>query len=283
MGAGILDVTTLKIGQSGSGDATGGGDMGIGIMNVTGGTLVVNSLGLGINGSGSSAAGIADTVGTLNLNNAILLVNSSITIGTGTLGGDLNATNSMLDISGAATADVTALNLSGGTLQLTANGTESGAVITAATVGTNLPTTIQIASITNVSGSVQIPLISYTGNDPFGALSLGTYPAGYTAVLVDDTNNSSVDLSITVSLPPPPPPTPTITGISISGTTLNISATNGAVNGQFVLLGTTNLAAPLTNWIPVVTGSFNGSGNLSLSTNIVNPAVPQEFYLLSQP
>jgi len=49
-----------------------------------------------------------------------------------------------------------------------------------------------------------------------------------------------------------------------------------------VLLGTTNLALPLAQWTPILTNSFDGSGNLNLSTNILNSAAPQEFYRLSQ-
>jgi hypothetical protein len=75
-------------------------------------------------------------------------------------------------------------------------------------------------------------------------------------------------------------PPPQITGVSVQGTTLNLSATNGLHSGQFVLLGTTNLAAP--NWAPILTNSFNSSGNLNMSTNIVNPAVPAQFYRLAQ-
>lgn len=73
-----------------------------------------------------------------------------------------------------------------------------------------------------------------------------------------------------------------ITAFSLSGTTLNISAANGAANGQFVLLGATNLALPLNQWTPILTNNFDGNGNLNLSTNIVNPAVPQQFYILAQ-
>ena len=77
-------------------------------------------------------------------------------------------------------------------------------------------------------------------------------------------------------------PVPRFTGVSVSGTTLHLSATNGAIGGQYVLLGTTNVASPLSQWTPVLTNTFDGSGNLTLSTNIINPAVPAQFYILSQ-
>jgi hypothetical protein len=75
---------------------------------------------------------------------------------------------------------------------------------------------------------------------------------------------------------------PRFTGISVSGTTLNLTATGGANNGQFVLLGTTNLALPASQWTPILTNNFDASGNLNLSTNVLNPAVTHQFYLLSQ-
>ncbi|HEV2331382.1 MAG TPA: autotransporter-associated beta strand repeat-containing protein [Verrucomicrobiae bacterium] len=74
-----------------------------------------------------------------------------------------------------------------------------------------------------------------------------------------------------------------ITGISVSGTTLNIMAVNGADGGQFVLVENTNLLAPLNQWTPVLTNNFGPGGTLNLSTNIINPLTPREFYLLEMP
>lgn len=75
---------------------------------------------------------------------------------------------------------------------------------------------------------------------------------------------------------------PHFTHVSVSGTTLSLSAVNGTPNGEVVLLGTTNVALPIVQWTPLLTNSFDASGNLNLTTNIVNPAVLHEFYLLSQ-
>lgn len=275
MGVGILDVITLDIGVGDNGK-TGG--TGIGIMNVTNGTLLVDSLGLG-------TGGVTNTAGTLNLTNATLVISNGISIGTGTAGGTLSASASTVKILngtiGTPAAPLTTLNLDGATLQLNVNGNGSVTNIVATNVTTGATSTINLASIANVGGTVQIPLISYTTTtfpDPFSGLSLGTYPAGYTVTLVDDTANSSIDLSITSLVKP----TPHFTGITVSGTTLTISATNGATGGQFVLLGTTNLAKPLNQWTPILTNNFDGSGDLNLSTNIVNPSAPQQFYLLLQ-
>ncbi|HWX22629.1 MAG TPA: hypothetical protein VN578_22225 [Candidatus Binatia bacterium] len=74
--------------------------------------------------------------------------------------------------------------------------------------------------------------------------------------------------------------TPVITRVAVRGTTLTITATNGPANGTFVLLESANVTLPLTQWTPVLTNSFNGNGGLNLSTNVVNPSNPREFYIL---
>jgi fibronectin-binding autotransporter adhesin len=74
-----------------------------------------------------------------------------------------------------------------------------------------------------------------------------------------------------------------ITGVTISGLTLTITATNGAPNGQYTLLESTNLLLPISQWTPVLTNNFTGSGNLNLSTNVVTPGNSQMFYLLQMP
>jgi hypothetical protein len=76
---------------------------------------------------------------------------------------------------------------------------------------------------------------------------------------------------------------PHINGMKMNGTTLTMTATNGPANGQFVLMGSTNLALPRSQWTPIFTNSFDGNGNLDLSTNIINPNSPLEFYLLQMP
>ena len=75
-------------------------------------------------------------------------------------------------------------------------------------------------------------------------------------------------------------PAPTITGIHVSGTTLTITATNGPVNGSFVLLQSANATLSLAQWTPVLTNTFDGNGAINLSTNVVNPGNPLEFYIL---
>ena len=270
MGAGILDVTSLKIGVSG----TANGGSGIGIMNVTGGTVVADTLTLAQIGGGQGS-----TAGTLSLTNATLVVSNGVSIGAGTAGATLNESGSSIKLLNATTlgsvTPLLALNLDGGSFQLNVDANAGAPVIAATTVNTGAVTTINIGSIANAGGPVQIPLLSYTGNDPFGALSLGTHPAAYIVSLVDNTANSSVDLSIA-------PNAPLITFIGISGPTLHIQGINGSHGGQYVLLGSTNVALPLNQWTPILTNNYALDGSFNLTTNVVNPATPKAFYMLKQ-
>ena len=73
------------------------------------------------------------------------------------------------------------------------------------------------------------------------------------------------------------------TGIAVHGKSLTITSTNGVPNGTFTLLESTNLLRPASQWIPVLTNTFNASGNLNLTTNVINPGAPDEFYMIEQP
>lgn len=76
------------------------------------------------------------------------------------------------------------------------------------------------------------------------------------------------------------PSSPTITSVAVSGTTLSLTATNGPANGSYVLLESANLTLPPAQWIPVLTNSFDGNGDINLSTNVISSSNPQEFYIL---
>jgi hypothetical protein len=75
---------------------------------------------------------------------------------------------------------------------------------------------------------------------------------------------------------------PVITSIGINGMTLNLTANNGSANGNFILWQSTNIVLPFNEWTPVLTNSFDGSGNLNLSTNIIIPGTQQQFFRISQ-
>src|SRR5262249_1818132 len=74
--------------------------------------------------------------------------------------------------------------------------------------------------------------------------------------------------------------TPVITSIAVSGPKLTMTATNGPANGTFVLLKSADVTLGLSQWTPVLTNSFDGNGGINLSTNVVSPSNPRQFYIL---
>jgi hypothetical protein len=270
---GVFNVNTLYLGfQPVSSSKIGQGTINVG---ASGGLTVNGNLNLGIAAGGGGAL---STFGTLNINGGTVQANNvvaGINGGTSSIslnGGTLIVANTV----GTPTAPLTSLTLNGGTLQLNVNGSSGVATLVATTIYTyGTITTLKIGTVTNASIGVTYPLISYTGSSPYASLSVPSLPQGYVGSLVDD-GIGNIGISFTTVRPP----TPVLTKIGITGTTLNLSATNGARGGQYVLQARTNLA--LGQWVPVLTNFFDGNGNLNLSTNIVNPALPKQFYRLSQ-
>ncbi len=283
--AGTITANTVNIGlQPVIGAKVGVGTATVGTNSTIGASasLVVNgTLSLGVNVNNTNAQ---STAGTVNINGGTVQANT-IVAGTNSAPSTINLNAGTLIITGSAgtpAAPLTTLGLSDGTvLQLSVDGSAniSNVVATAVTTSGNSQTvTLRIAALPHTVVGVTYPLISYTGGDPFSSLKLAPLPTGYVGSLID--NSGVVGLKLTTVSAPAQPAH--ITSISVSGTTLHLTATNGVSGGPFVLFGSTNLTLPLNQWTPILTNNFNGSGNLNLTTNIVNPAVPREFYILSQ-
>jgi autotransporter-associated beta strand protein len=95
------------------------------------------------------------------------------------------------------------------------------------------------------------------------------------------TNNLAVDGSIQV-LTVTMTQQPHIVTPAVSGAGLVFSGTNGLANGGYQILSSTNVAAPLSSWTQIVSGTFDGSGKMSV-TNAINLGEPQRYFLLRLP
>ena len=104
----------------------------------------------------------------------------------------------------------------------------------------------------------------------------GTAYAGYTITNGNGGSASSV-ITITVSAPPKP----CFVTTAHSGSSLVLAGTNGAPNGVYTLVTSTNAALPLASWTPVLTNVFDATGNFSITNAITAPG-PNSFFLIKQ-
>jgi len=139
-----------------------------------------------------------------------------------------------------------------------------------------------ILSVSNISGTLangeHFTLFNAGGGLSGAFSSLSPPRPGYPGFgLAWDTSQLAVNGVVSV-VTAPIPPAPKITSIHMGGGMLTIHGTNGLANEQFVLLESANVTANLTNWVPVLTNSFDASGNFNIST--ASPANPEEFFAI---
>ncbi len=79
-----------------------------------------------------------------------------------------------------------------------------------------------------------------------------------------------------------PPSQPTITTPSISGGNLSLSGTGGSPGSTFSVLTNSDLKVPVANWGTAMTGTFDGSGNFSVSLPVTTTNAGL-FYLIKTP
>ena len=113
----------------------------------------------------------------------------------------------------------------------------------------------------------------YSFNTPGAGNFDAIVPASPGPDLLWDTSKLKVDGTLSVI------GHPVIGSIAQSGSDLVIGGANGIPNGQYIVLTSTNITTPVSNWTPLSTNVFDGSGNFAF-TNTIDPAVLQQFYLI---
>ncbi len=137
--------------------------------------------------------------------------------------------------------------------------------------------------VTNISGN------SLAAGDTFKLFNAASYSGSFANAVLPpldsglgwDTNalNASGTISVVTVVPPPPP---VFSAVGLFDGAFVFGGTGGVANADFYLLGTTNLANPLTNWTRLLTNQFDNNGNFNF-TNTLNPDWPQIFYRLQLP
>ena len=150
--------------------------------------------------------------------------------------------------------------VSGGTLELNAP-----CVTNTVAINTNAVLNL------NFAGTDQIAALSLGGtNQPSGLYNATTSPGFITGTGSLQVGSASSITGLAFTASP-----------VVSGTSLTISGTNSGA-GTFYVLTTTNLTAPISTWTPIWTNASSGSGSFTTNLlNAVNPALNQQFYLLS--
>ncbi len=77
-----------------------------------------------------------------------------------------------------------------------------------------------------------------------------------------------------------PMPSPVVTGVSLLGTNLTLTVTNGITNAVYSLLMQTNITVALTNWTTVASYTATSGVFTYIATNAVDASAPQRFYRL---
>jgi hypothetical protein len=76
-----------------------------------------------------------------------------------------------------------------------------------------------------------------------------------------------------------PVPVPVITSTVVSGSQLTLNGTNGMAVGNYVVLASSNITTPRSQWLPLSTNFLNNNGNFTFT--VPNAAVvPQRFFTL---
>ena len=88
--------------------------------------------------------------------------------------------------------------------------------------------------------------------------------------------------SLQVSATPAPPTSPVFSSISLAGSNLIVGGSNGTAGMSYLVLTTTNLLVPLTNWSLLATNIFGPGGAFNF-TNSLPLSSPQQFYILKLP
>jgi autotransporter-associated beta strand protein len=231
----------------------------------TGSTIVTNTATLLVNGviGGSGVDVVSGTLGGTGLITAPVTIEVAGTLAPGTPLGTLTISNS-LTLNGTTVMEV---SHTGSTV---ANAKVAG--LSSVAFGG----TLQILVAGNLTGGEVFHLFdsaAYAGD--FATYNL---PALSSPLYWSNSIATDGTLQVGGKLATPPQ----FGGIAISGTNLVIQGSGGTPNGTYYVLTSTNIALPVSIWLPTLTNTFDSSGNFQFSTPVGAPP-GRRFYMLQLP
>ena len=150
---------------------------------------------------------------------------------------------------------------------------------------------IKVVGTNNYGGTLQLTNIgvtALTAGSSFKLFSNGSFTGNFSSITgsagsglgwtFNPTNGVATVVATTIV---PTAPT-TLHTISIVGGNVVITGTNAQAGGTYYLMGSTNVAKPLSQWVPVTTNVISTANYFTfIGTNVVSPNVPQQFFFLS--
>ena len=253
----IIKTGTNTLTLTGANGYSGGTTINGGILQVN------NATGSGI-GVGSAIVATGGALGGTGLISGSVTVNSGGALAPGSPLGTLTISNSLTLAAGSTTyVQIQHSPLTNDSVTVTGTLTNGGTL--------NI-TNIGAAAFANGDSFKLFNAASYSG--VFANVVLPSLPVG----LAWNTNSLNANGTVSVVVTA----RPVIGSILISANGLVFNGTGGVGNANFYLLGTTNLAMPLTNWTPQLTNQFDAVGHFNF-TNGFDANAPQDFYLLQIP
>jgi hypothetical protein len=145
---------------------------------------------------------------------------------------------------------------------------------------------IQVIAPLTYGGSLVVSNLGPTDlavGDRFPLFSASSYAGGFTNIVLPPlpsglgwTNKLLTDGAIEVI------EGPKFTSITLSGTNVIITGSNGPPNAPYAVLTATNISIPLSNWVSIVTNNFGSGGEFSF-TNGISPGEPQRYFRIRTP
>jgi len=242
------------------------------------GSLTKMGLGTLIISAFNSYAGI-----TTNLNGTTVL-NGSLQGGLEVVGGTLAGTGT---IKGPVTVEpggALSPGISVGTLTISNQLTLLGTVIMEIDETSQVNDSINGLTTVNYGGTLNLNFLNTApvAGDSFKIFDATNYTGNFNAILPTtpgaflawDTSTLNTDGTLRVVAG-----VPKFSAPLLSGGNLILTGTRGVPGGDYSILSSTNLGLPIASWTLLGSNVFDASGNFSF-TNSIDPAKPQQFYLI---
>jgi autotransporter-associated beta strand protein len=274
-------VTIVKVGSgtltlTGTNDYSGSTVISNGVLALSGFGSIGNSASIIVPSNATlNVSGRAD--GTLTLNNGQTLrgsgtVQGGLTAGSGSFltVGDFDNLPDLLTVNGALVLQANStLNLDLDWYQFFQGRTNDS---------------IQGTTSVTYGGTLNLNVLSVETNSVFKLFNAGSYSGSFSSIVPAtppltskawDTSFLTVDGTLRITIQ-----RPNFTTIVPSGTDLIISGANGIPGAEYHVLVSTNAALPVAQWTSIATNFFAGTDFQFTLSNAINPATPQQFYLL---